>query len=58
MEESEKEFNKDVKGFSPDVMKTLLDYHWPGNVRELKNTVRRAVLPADSDKITETCLTL
>jgi DNA-binding NtrC family response regulator len=58
LEESEKEFNKDVKGFSPDVMKTLLDYHWPGNVRELKNTVRRAVLLADSDKITETCLAL
>ncbi|MCX5810369.1 MAG: sigma-54 dependent transcriptional regulator [Proteobacteria bacterium] len=58
LEEAKKEFNKDIKGFSPEAMKTLLDYHWPGNVRELKNTVRRAALLTDSDKITGACLAL
>ena len=58
LEEAGKEFRKDVKGFSPEAMKTLLDYHWPGNVRELKNTVKRAALLAESDVITRTCLVL
>lgn len=53
LEEARKEFNKDVKGFSCEAMKALLDYHWPGNVRELKNTVRRAVLLTESDKIAQ-----
>jgi len=58
LEEAKKEFNKDIKGFSPDAMKTLLDCQWPGNVRELKNTVRRATLLTDSDIITGKCLAL
>jgi len=58
LEEARKEFNKDIKGFSSEGMKTLLDYRWPGNVRELKNTVKRAALLAESDNITPTCLLL
>ncbi|MDD5007142.1 MAG: sigma-54 dependent transcriptional regulator [Syntrophorhabdaceae bacterium] len=56
LEGARKEFNKDVKGFSPEAMKTLLDYHWPGNVRELKNTVMRAALLAESENIVQPCL--
>jgi len=51
LEEAKKEFNKDIKDFSPELMEILLDYHWPGNVRELKNTVRRAALMSNSDVI-------
>ncbi|MBA4418311.1 MAG: DNA-binding response regulator [Syntrophus sp. (in: bacteria)] len=51
LEEARKEFNKDKKVFSPEAMKALLDYHWPGNVRELKNSVRRAALLAELEKI-------
>ncbi|MBS1494858.1 MAG: sigma-54-dependent Fis family transcriptional regulator [Bacteroidetes bacterium] len=47
-----KEFNKDVKGVSEDVMKELMDYDWPGNVRELRNVMRRAILMAGNDVIT------
>jgi DNA-binding NtrC family response regulator len=45
------EFHKDVKGFSPEAMKYILNYAWPGNVRELINVTRRAVLLAESDTI-------
>lgn len=51
MDEANKELSKDVKNFSPEAAKMLLDYHWPGNVRELKNLVRRAVLLTDSETI-------
>src|SRR5690348_22555 len=30
--------------FSPEALKTLMDYDWPGNVRELENAVERAVV--------------
>lgn len=35
--------NRDLTGFSDEVMKTLQAYHWPGNVRELQNAVEYAV---------------
>ena len=44
-------FDKNIKGFSPESMKALLDNHWPGNVRELQNVIKRAVLLADRDMI-------
>ena len=34
---------KNIKGFSPQAIKKLMDHRWPGNVRELENTVERAV---------------
>jgi two-component system, NtrC family, response regulator AtoC len=38
------EFNKRIKGFTPQVEKLLLEYDWPGNVRELKNVMERAII--------------
>jgi DNA-binding NtrC family response regulator len=32
-----------IRGFVPDTMAVLQDYHWPGNVRELENVIERAV---------------
>lgn len=46
-----KEFSKQVKSFSPQAIKLLLDYPWPGNVRELKNIIRMSVLFSRSDCI-------
>jgi two-component system response regulator HydG len=46
-----KELNKNVEGFSEEVVDCLLTYNWPGNVRELKNVIRRATLLTESDKI-------
>jgi len=45
--EANKEFKKNVKGYSKEAIKLLLRYQWPGNVRELKNAVMRAVLLSD-----------
>jgi transcriptional regulator with PAS, ATPase and Fis domain len=44
-------FNKIIKGISPQAYKKLLEYHWPGNVRELKNVLEQAVVFCDSDQI-------
>ena len=35
-----------------DALEQLAVYPWPGNVRELENVVQRAILLADSDRIT------
>jgi len=51
LDEANSEFNKEVRGFSPEAMKFLLNYAWPGNVRELRNIIRRAVLLAESESI-------
>lgn len=58
MDDANKEFSKNIKGFSPGAAKKLLDYAWPGNVRELKNIVRRSVLLTDSDTIQVEALAL
>ncbi|GAB6181595.1 acetoacetate metabolism transcriptional regulator AtoC [Desulfotomaculum defluvii] len=41
-----REFNKDVKGFSTEAVKLLKDYDWPGNVRELENLIERSIIMA------------
>jgi len=38
------ENQRELEGFSSQVMDALSDYHWPGNVRELENAVERAVV--------------
>ena len=38
-----REMNKSIQGFSPEVMQMLMLHGWPGNVRELANVVERAV---------------
>ena len=45
------QFDKKIKGISPQAMELLLDYYWPGNIRELRNVVRRAVLLTESDHV-------
>lgn len=56
LDEANREFKKDIKGFSNEASKILLDYDWPGNIRELKNLIRRAALLTDSDQINPTIL--
>lgn len=46
-----KELEKQIQGITPEAMNVLKEYHWPGNLRELRNTIRRAVLFAEEDKI-------
>lgn len=50
------ELNKDVKGFSPEVITDFLNYSWPGNLRELKNVIKRSTLLSDGEFIEEKSL--
>ena len=42
-----RQMEKNIKGFSPDVMRMFLAHEWRGNVRELEKTVKRLVVLAD-----------
>jgi len=44
LKKTNRETNKQVRGFSSEAMDLLLSYNWPGNVRELQNVVERAVV--------------
>ena len=46
-----KELEKSVKGFSPDVVNAFNNYVWFGNLRELRNVVKRSVLLSDGDTV-------
>ncbi len=45
------ERSKDIREFSTEAMRLLLDYHWPGNVRELENTVEHAAVLAKGGQV-------
>ncbi|HEY0667026.1 MAG TPA: sigma-54 dependent transcriptional regulator [Sphingobacteriaceae bacterium] len=45
------ELNRNVEGFSDEVIECFLTYNWPGNVRELKNVIRRATLLSDGNLV-------
>ena len=49
--ENNKEYNKNIKGFSEEAKKLLIQYSWPGNVRELKNVIERAMILSDQEVI-------
>ena len=51
-----KELEKNVVGFAPEVEKVFKQYPWYGNLRELKNVIKRSVLMAQGDRITLDCL--
>ncbi len=58
LEISNRELERDIKGFDASARKALQTYPWPGNVRELKQRVQVAVLHAECDMITENDLEL
>ena len=39
-----KEYNKKIRGFSPEAMQRLMQHDFPGNVRELLNLVEQTVI--------------
>lgn len=48
--------NKSISSIDPEFLDYLKRYDWPGNIRELRNVVERAVILADSDKLTPDAL--
>ena len=46
------EENKQVIGISDEAMAMLQAFDWPGNVRQIENTVFRAIVLADGDRLT------
>jgi transcriptional regulator with PAS, ATPase and Fis domain len=52
------EFKKQVKGFSEDARRVLLNYSWPGNVRELSNCIERTMIFIEKDWIEAADLTV
>lgn len=44
IEAHNKEFNKSIRGLTPEAERMLINYQWPGNVRELKNVVERSII--------------
>ncbi|WP_321493973.1 sigma-54 dependent transcriptional regulator [uncultured Desulfobacter sp.] len=49
LDEFARKNRREIKGFSPNAMDTLIRYEWPGNVRELMNAVERGVVMARTD---------
>jgi DNA-binding NtrC family response regulator len=40
-----------VKGFSSDAVRAMVDYSWPGNVRELMNRIQQAMIMSEKKLI-------
>lgn len=51
LEKANQQLNKDIIGFSPEVVAIFQKYSWPGNLRELQNCVKRATLLSRGDFI-------
>ncbi|EJG01424.1 MULTISPECIES: sigma-54-dependent transcriptional regulator [Flavobacterium] len=51
LEKANQQLDKDVIGFSPEVVSIFQNYNWPGNLRELQNCVKRATLLTRGDFI-------
>lgn len=44
-----REFNKEIKEFSPLAMQKMVGYQWPGNIRELENKIQQIVVMVTRD---------
>lgn len=51
LEKANQQLNKDIIGFSPEVVAIFQKYSWPGNLRELQNCIKRATLLSPGDFI-------
>jgi two-component system response regulator AtoC len=51
VDEFNKKFKKNIRGFNRDAELILKNYTWPGNVRELKNIIERVMILKHSGKM-------
>jgi two-component system NtrC family response regulator len=52
------EQRRSVRGFTSEALAAIARYEWPGNVRELENRVKRAVIMAETQRVTPADLDL
>ena len=46
-----KQYRKNIKGFSKEAIVAFNHYQWPGNIRELEHIIERAVIITDNSEI-------
>ncbi len=51
LEKANQQLNKEIVGFSDEVIAVFNKYKWPGNLRELQNIIKRATLLSQGDFI-------
>jgi DNA-binding NtrC family response regulator len=51
LERAAQSMKKRIDGFTPNALALIKSYHWPGNIRQLANTIERAVILEESNKI-------
>ncbi len=51
LEKANQQLNRNVIGFSPEVIAIFQSYQWPGNLREFQNIIKRATLLTQGDFI-------
>ena len=51
-----RQMNRNIAGFSPEVYARFYDYPWPGNIRELENVIERAVVLCAGKTVEPACL--
>ncbi|WP_066218670.1 sigma-54-dependent transcriptional regulator [Formosa haliotis] len=56
LEKANSSLNKNVIGFSDEVLKIFQNYSWPGNLREFGNVIKRATLLTTGDLIERSVL--
>lgn len=56
LDKTNKELEKNIEGFSPEVINVFNTYNWPGNLRELSNVVKRSTLLTSGGHIELTSL--
>ena len=52
------DLNKELTGFSEEVINCFMTYQWPGNLRELKNVIKRAALLSSGEMVEAKALPL
>lgn len=45
-----RKLNKNIQGYSSEIISVLTQYSWPGNIRELENIIERVIVLMDHSK--------